>query len=71
MKYAHMATLLKYMIVSIFMVFPAFSADARTRDDAGIDSDISGTALATIDRNRPEKNSCNSFLQTAIFYIGG
>ena len=64
MKYTHMATLLKYMVVSLFMVFPAFTADARTRDDTGNDSDISGTAPAPIDRNRP------TVFETASFGLG-
>ncbi|HKJ97571.1 MAG TPA: hypothetical protein VJ959_01490 [Desulfotignum sp.] len=64
MKYRYMATLLKYMMLSMFMVFPVFSADARTRDEAGNDSDISGTALAPIDRNRPD------VFETASFGLG-
>jgi hypothetical protein len=64
MKYTHMTTLLKYMMVSMFMIFPAFAADARTRDDGGNDSDISGTDLAPIDRNRP------AVFETASFGLG-
>lgn len=64
MKYTHMATLLKYMMVSMFMVFPVFSADARPRDEAGNDSDISGTTLAPIDRNSP------AIFETASFGLG-
>jgi hypothetical protein len=59
-----MATLLKYLMVSIFMVFPAISADARTGDDAGNETDISGTALAPIDRNQP------AVFETASFGLG-
>lgn len=61
MEYKYMATLLKYMMVSMFMVFPVFSADARPRDEAGNDSDISGTVLAPIDRNRPDVFDTASF----------
>jgi hypothetical protein len=59
-----MATLLKYLMVSMFMVFPAISADARTGDDTGNDSDISGTALPPIDRSQP------AVFETASFGLG-
>ena len=62
--YTRMATLLKYMMVSIFMVFPAISTDARTADDAANESDIPGTALAPIDRSRP------AVFETASFGLG-
>ncbi|MCA1793657.1 MAG: hypothetical protein LC660_07260 [Desulfobacteraceae bacterium] len=51
-------------MISLFMVFPAISADARTGEDAGNDSDISGTALAPIDRNQP------GVFETASFGLG-
>ncbi len=35
MKYVQMATLLKFMMVSLLMVFPSFSADARLYGYAG------------------------------------
>jgi hypothetical protein len=64
MTYTRLATLLKYMMVSMFMVFPAISADARTGDDAGKETDIPGTVLAPIDRSRP------AVFETASFGLG-
>ncbi len=64
MTYTRMETLLKYMMISLFMVFPAISADARKGEDAGNDSDISNTALALIDRNQP------AVFETASFGLG-
>lgn len=64
MIYTHMTSLLKYMMISLFMVFPAISSDARTGDDPGDDRDISGTALAPIDRNQP------AVFETASFGLG-
>ena len=64
MNYTSMATLLKYMMVSMFMVFPAISADARTGEDAGNDTDIPGTVLAPIDRSQP------AVFETASFGLG-
>lgn len=64
MKHTHIATLLKYMMVSIFMAFPAISTDARTADAAANESDISNTALAPIDRNQP------AVFETASFGLG-
>jgi hypothetical protein len=59
-----MATLLKYMMLSMLMVFPAISADARTGEDAGNETDIPGTALAPIDRSQPV------VFETASFGLG-
>ena len=64
MIYTRMATLLKYMMVSMFMVFPAISANARTGDDAGNQSDLSDTVLAPIDHNQP------AVFETASFGLG-
>ncbi len=64
MNYTSMATLLKYMMVSMFMVFPALSADALSGEDTGNDSDIPGTVLAPIDRSQP------AVFETASFGLG-
>jgi len=64
MTYTHITPLIKYMMISLFMVFPAISADARTGEDAGNDSDISDMALAPIDRNQP------GVFETASFGLG-
>ena len=64
MTYTRMATLLKYMMVSMLMVFPAMSADARPEEDPVNESDITGTVLAPIDRSQ------TAVFETASFGLG-
>jgi len=64
MTYAPIATLMTSMMVSILMVFPAFSAQARQGEDPGNESDIPGTILAPIDRSQP------AVFETASFGLG-
>jgi hypothetical protein len=51
MKFKHISTLLQYLLLAVFIVFPGHAIDALATDDSETDRDIMEKALPPIDRN--------------------
>lgn len=45
---------LKYILLTLLMVFPGFAVDAQTTNDSENDRDVMGKALPPIDQNPPK-----------------
>jgi hypothetical protein len=64
MKCKHIATLLQYFLLAVFIVFPGHAIDALANDDSETDRDIMEKILPPIDRNTP------GIFDTASFGLG-
>jgi hypothetical protein len=64
MKYKPIANILQYTMLALFMVLPGLAVDAQTTNDSGVDKNIMGKALPTIDQNPPK------VFDTAAFGLG-